>query len=96
VKEMKKWLSNIEPTILSMAGLRMVSGLLEFSAAILMLMLNDVKKALAINAVLATIGPIIFLLTMTLGLIYMADELSFHKLFFIASGVGLILIGLYR
>jgi hypothetical protein len=96
VKEMKKWLSHIEPTILSMAGLRMVSGLLEFSAAILMLILNDVKKALAINAVLATIGPIIFLLTMALGLIYMADELSFQKLFFIAAGVGLILVGLYR
>ncbi|OZM57637.1 hypothetical protein CIB95_04500 [Lottiidibacillus patelloidae] len=93
---MKKWLSHIEPTILSMAGLRLLSGLIEFSAAIVMLLLNDVKKALAINAILATIGPVIFLLTMTLGLIYMADELSFQKLFFIASGVGLILIGLYR
>jgi hypothetical protein len=93
---MKKWLSHIEPTILSMAGLRLLSALIEFSAAIIMLLLNDVKKALAINAILATIGPIIFLLTMTLGLIYMADELSFQKLFFIASGVALILIGLYR
>jgi hypothetical protein len=96
VNKMKNWLRFFEPALLSMAGLRIVSGLIELTAAIIMLSLNDVKKALAINAVLAVVGPIIFIITMTIGLISMADTLSYQKLFFIGAGVALILFGLYR
>ncbi|WP_246944582.1 YqhV family protein [Bacillus pinisoli] len=93
---MKKWLSTIDTTILSMAGLRFVSATIELTAAIAMLMLNDVKKAVALNAMLALVGPFIFIATMTIGLLSMTDELSFSKLFFIGIGVAFILIGIYK
>lgn len=93
---MKRWLSFVEATVLQMAGLRFLSAFIELSAAILMLLVNDVKKAMVINASLAIVGPIILLVTMTIGLIGLADELSFRKLFFVAIGVGFILFGIYK
>ncbi|MBM6617327.1 YqhV family protein [Bacillus suaedaesalsae] len=93
---MKKWLSGIETTVLSMAGLRFLSAFIELTAAITMLLLNDVKKAVAVNAALAMIGPLIFIATMTIGLLSITDELSFSKLIFIGIGVGFILIGIYK
>jgi hypothetical protein len=93
---MKKWFSAMEVSVLSMAGLRILSGIIEITAAILMLAFNDTRKALAINAVLAIVGPIVLVTTMTIGLVSIADELSFSKLFFILLGVGLILFGIYK
>jgi hypothetical protein len=93
---MKRWLSMIEPAVLSMAGLRLLSAAIELSAALLMLLFNDVKKAVAVNAFLAIVGPLIFITTMTIGLLSLTDELSFSKLFFIAIGVGFILFAIYK
>ncbi|MBA2869936.1 hypothetical protein HNQ85_000194 [Anoxybacillus calidus] len=93
---MKRWLSMIEPVVLSMAGLRLLSAAIELSAAIAMLLFNDVKKAVAVNAFLAIVGPLIFITTMTIGLLSLTDELSFSKLFFIAIGVGFILFAIYK
>lgn len=93
---MKRWIALLDTTVMSMAGLRIISALIELSAAITMLFLNDVKKALAVNALLAVIGPIILVTTMSIGLISLADELSFNKLLFIGLGVGLILYGIYK
>ncbi|MFC4324019.1 YqhV family protein [Litchfieldia salsa] len=93
---MRKWLSLIETSVLSMAGLRFLSASIELTAAILMLVFNDVKKAVAINAMLAVVGPVILITTMAIGLLSLADDLSFSKLFFVALGVGLILFGIYK
>ncbi|RAK22342.1 uncharacterized protein DUF2619 [Anoxybacillus vitaminiphilus] len=93
---MKRWLSMIEPAVLSMAGLRLLSAAIELSAALLMLLFNDVKKAVAVNAFLAIVGPLIFITTMTIGLLSLTDELSFSKLFFIVIGVGFILFAIYK
>lgn len=93
---MKRWFFLIETSVLSMASLRIVSASIELFAAVLMLLFNDVRKALAINALLAIIGPIILVATMTIGLISIADELSFSKLLFIGIGVGFILFGIYK
>ncbi|MBD8070411.1 YqhV family protein [Bacillus sp. PS06] len=93
---MRKWLSLIETSVLSMAGLRFLSASIELTAAILMLVFNDVKKAIAINAMLAVVGPVVLITTMAIGLLSMADDLSFSKLFFVALGVGLILFGIYK
>jgi hypothetical protein len=93
---MKRWLSMIEPAVLSMAGLRLLSATIELSAAIVMLLFNDVKKAVAVNAFLAIVGPLIFITTMTIGLLSLTDELSFSKLFFIAIGIGFILFAIYK
>jgi hypothetical protein len=93
---MKRWLSMMEPAVLSMAGLRLLSATIELVIALVMLSLNDVKKAIAVNALLAIVGPVIFVITMTIGLLSMTDELSFSKLLWIALGVALILFGIYK
>ncbi|MED4878318.1 YqhV family protein [Anoxybacillus geothermalis] len=93
---MKHWLRSIDSSVLAMAGMRMLSALIELSAALLMLVFNDVRKALAINAVLAAVGPTVLIVTMAIGLLSLADELSFSRLAFIALGVALILLGIYK
>nr|WP_205619893.1 YqhV family protein [Calidifontibacillus oryziterrae] len=93
---LKRWLGMVDTTVMSMAGLRILSGLIELSAAITMLLLNDVKKAIAVNALLAIVGPIILITTMTIGLVSLADQLSYSKLIYIGLGVGLILYGIYK
>lgn len=85
-----------EKVILAMAGLRIFSGLLEVTAGLLILKFNQVEKALMVNAVLAIIGPIIFITSMSLGIIHLADKLSYSKLLFIGLGVGFILLGLRK
>jgi hypothetical protein len=85
-----------EKIILAMAGLRIFSGLLEVTAGFLILKFNQVEKALMINAVLAVVGPVIFITSMSLGIIHLADKLSYSKLLFIGLGVGFILLGLKK
>lgn len=93
---MKNWITTIENAVLGMVILRMISGFIEITAATLMLKFNAIDKAIMINAALAIVGPIILITTTSIGLIGMADKLSFSKLLIISSGVLLILIGLRR
>ncbi len=79
-----------------MAGLRLFSGTLEILAGFLILKFNSIEKALMVNAILAIAGPIIFISSMTIGIIHIADKLSFSKLLFIGLGVGFVLIGLKK
>ncbi|MBB5356392.1 hypothetical protein HNR43_002376 [Anoxybacillus mongoliensis] len=85
----------IDATVWTMAGLRFLSAAIELSAAIVMLSLNDVKKALAVNTLLAAVGPTIFFVVMMVGLVAVANELSLFKLVWIGVGVVCILIGIY-
>ncbi|WP_099360677.1 YqhV family protein [Fredinandcohnia onubensis] len=93
---MKRIFSMFDSSVLTMAGLRILSGCLEITAAILMLVFNDVKKALAVNATLAIVGPLILIATMSIGLIGLADQLSYSKLLFIGLGVAFILYGIFK
>ncbi|AMX82930.1 hypothetical protein GS3922_04105 [Geobacillus subterraneus] len=93
---MKHWLRSIDPSVLAMAGMRMLSALVELSAALLMLAFNDVKKALAINAALAVVGPTVMIVTMAIGLLSLADELSFSRLGLVVLGVAIILFAIYK
>lgn len=93
---MKKLFSSFDQTVLAMAGLRFLSASIELTAAICMLIFNDVKKAVAINSVLAIVGPFILVTTMTIGVFQLADQISYGKLLFIALGVGFILFGIYK
>lgn len=88
--------SGIEKVILVMAGLRVLSGFIEMCAGFLIYKLNHVEKALMVNAGLALIGPIILITSVTLGIVHLADKLSFSKLLFIGMGVLFILIGLKK
>lgn len=85
-----------EKYVLGMAGLRIISGIIEFSAAMLMLKLNRVDQALKVNATLALIGPTIMMAVMALGIIGLAGKVAVHKMLYIILGVGLIFYGLQK
>ena len=80
--------------LISIACLRLLSGTLEVIAALLIYRGNSLEYALKINAVLASIGPLIFLAAMSLGLVGLAQGVPYGKLLLIYAGVGLIFIGL--
>lgn len=80
-------------SVLVMGVLRLLSGVIELISAILILIIHDLKTAMIINAVLAIVGPIILVTTMTAGLIGLAGDLSMTKILLIMVGVGFILIG---
>ncbi len=63
---MKQWLAAMETSVLVMGLLRLFSGSAEIFAALLMLYVNDAKKALFINGMLAFVGPTVLILTMTI------------------------------
>ncbi|AXI07728.1 DUF2619 domain-containing protein [Oceanobacillus sp. 143] len=83
----------LEKAILAIALIRILSGCLEIVAAYLMMRYNDIEKALIINSSLALIGPLILIITTTIGLYSLADKIAFDKMIWIVLGVGLIIYG---
>lgn len=84
----------LDKSVMGMAFLRIISGLIEVSVAIAILRLNDVSKALVLNSALALVGPCVLILTTAIGLVGIAEKLSLLRIFVIFSGVGLILLGI--
>jgi hypothetical protein len=82
--------------VLSMATLRLISGSLEVIAALLMLRFNQVEKALLINSGLALVGPFVLLATTTIGLLGIADKLSFGKTIWVIAGISCIFFGILK
>ncbi len=82
--------------VMGMAGLRMLSSAIEFSAALLMLHFNRVEDAFRSNAVLAMVGPSVMLTVTTLGLIGLAGKISTQGIFIVMTGVALIFLGVSR
>lgn len=83
----------LEKAIIGMAMLRLFSGSLEIFVALMFLKYNDIEKALVLNSSLALVGPLILILTTTIGLFGIAEKVSFSKLFWILGGVGCIIYG---
>ncbi|OIK14961.1 hypothetical protein BIV60_10525 [Bacillus sp. MUM 116] len=83
----------IEKIVLGMALLRILSGCIEITAAILMIKFNSIEKALMVNSSLALVGPIILILTTTIGVLGMVGNISFYKILWIFLGVCFILFG---
>lgn len=79
--------------VFSMAAMRCLSSMIEFSAAMLMLKFNRVETAVKINAFLALVGPTVFIIVTSLGLIGLAGKVPISKMVFIVAGVTLIFIG---
>lgn len=82
-----------DKAILGMAFLRIFSGSLEILVALIILKLNNLEKALVINSSLALIGPLILITTTSIGLIGMADKISFTKIIWVFIGIAFILYG---
>lgn len=79
-----------DKTLLAMALMRMLSSLVEVSAAILMLRLGKVTSALRINAVLGLFGPTILLLVTLTGVVGLAGKVAPGRLALVIAGVALI------
>jgi hypothetical protein len=86
----------IDKIVLSMALLRVLSGSIELFAAFLMFRLNNVEKALLVNSSLALVGPLVFITITTLGLIGIADKISWSRLIWIALGLACLFFGILK
>lgn len=86
----------LNKVVLSMASLRMLSGSIEICAALLMLRLNQIDKALIVNSSLALVGPLILITTTTIGLVGMSDKLSASKFAWVAAGIICLMIGIIK
>ncbi|WP_059052359.1 YqhV family protein [Paenibacillus senegalimassiliensis] len=86
----------LDKFVASMASLRITSGMIEILAALLMLKLGRVDKALAVNSALAFVGPSVLIVTTFIGLAGMADRLSLGKMLWIGLGVACLLIGILK
>lgn len=73
---MKQWLATIETSVFVMAVLRIFSGSLEILAAF-MIDFNEAKKALFINGMLAFGGPTVLIITISISIAGVANEISF-------------------
>ncbi|MCA0754526.1 YqhV family protein [Paenibacillus sp. N4] len=82
--------------VMTMATLRLTSGTIEIFAALLMLRLNQIDKALVVNSSLALIGPLILIATTTIGLVGLSDKLSPSKFLWVAMGVICLMIGILK
>ncbi|MDQ0088228.1 hypothetical protein J2T12_001634 [Paenibacillus anaericanus] len=86
----------LDKFVTSMATLRIVSGTIEIAAALLMLKLGRVDKALVVNSALAFVGPTVLIITTTIGLVGMADKISLGKMLWIGCGITCLLIGILK
>lgn len=82
--------------VLTMSSLRLMSGTIEIFAALLMLRLNEIDKALAVNSTLALVGPLVLITTTTIGLVGLSDKLSMGKFLWVVAGVACLLIGILK
>jgi putative exporter of polyketide antibiotics len=82
--------------VLSMASLRLMSGSLEIIAALLMIRFNQIEKALLVNSGLALVGPLVLLSTTTIGLVGIAEKLSYGKMLWVLIGVSCIFVGILK
>ena len=86
----------LDKIVISMASLRLMSGSIEVIAALLILRFNQVEKALLINSGLALVGPLVFIAATSIGLIGIAEKLSFSKLIWVVLGVTCIFVGILK
>jgi len=86
-------MTNESGLVAGMALLRMISGTIELSAAVLMLHFGSLQTAFRINGLLGLVGPTILIIVSSLGLIGLAGKVATWKLGLIAAGVACILAG---
>ncbi|MDD2444363.1 MAG: YqhV family protein [Desulfotomaculaceae bacterium] len=82
--------------VAGMAGVRIISATIEFTAAMLMLKFGKIETAFKINAVLALVGPTILLTVTGLGLVGLAGKVAPLGMVIIIMGVLLIFLGINK
>lgn len=84
----------MEKALFFMIALRLISGSIEITAAMLMLKYNDLEKAFYINTLLALVGPVILIVTTGIGLSGLSEKISLKKTILLFSGIVLIVMSL--
>ena len=82
-----------ERALSGMAALRVLSGLLEIVAAIVIIKFGKIETALRINAMLGLAGPIVFILVSALGVIAVAVKIIPWKVGMIILGILFVMMG---
>lgn len=84
----------IEKALLFIIILRLLSGSIELSAAMLMIKFNDLEKAFYINSLLALVGPIVLIVTTGIGLTGLSEKISLTRMVCLFAGIILIIYSL--
>lgn len=84
----------IEKALLTIIMLRIFSGSVDITAALLMYKFNDLEKAFYINTLLALVGPVVLIITTGVALFGLAEKVSVPRMIFLFSGIILIFISL--
>lgn len=79
-----------------MVMIRLLSGMLELSGALLMWRFGRLDMAVRINGLLGLVGPLVLTTTMALGIAGLAGRVPSGKLLWIGMGVVCILFGTSR
>lgn len=93
---MRYLIDMFEWSVLSMAVIRFIGGSIEMVIAIFMLYFNDPKTSLALNSMISISGSTILILTMSIGVVGVAQDLPLSKFLFVAIGVSFILYGVFK
>ncbi len=83
----------MDPFVRGMALVRFLSATAELAGALLMIRANRLEDAFRINAALGLVGPLVLMLTATIGVMGLAGKLSLAKIAMIFAGVCLIFLG---
>ena len=79
--------------LLGMVLIRTLSACIEFSAAVLMLSLANLRTAVRINAVLGLVGPAILLAATLVGIAGLSAQTTSPRWILVLIGVGLVFLG---
>ncbi len=84
----------IEKALLMIILLRIFSGSVDITAAMLMYKFNDLEKAFYINTLLALVGPCVLIITTGIALFGLAEKISLSRMICLFGGIVLILYSL--
>ncbi len=84
----------IEKALLIIVLLRIFSGSVDITAAIMMYKFNDLEKAFYINTLLALVGPVVLIITTGIALFGLAEKISLTRMVCLFAGIILILFSL--
>lgn len=82
-----------EHRVALMAGIRVIVGVANILAAYLMYRSASPRTSTAINGVLGSILPIVFMLVMAIGISGFAAKIPLYKVAILVVGTGMIILG---
>ncbi|XKI12154.1 DUF2619 domain-containing protein [Sporosarcina sp. ANT_H38] len=84
----------VEKALLMIILLRIFSGSVDITAAMLMYKFNDLEKAFYINTLLALVGPIVLIITTGIALFGLSEKVSLTRMICLFAGILLIVYSL--